>query len=493
MATLTRRVRRTVAVILLCGIGAACQRSGGPQKSPATGSDYPFAGGYPTPESARKLYDELDYQRAVQAYVWAVPLVNSVAMAKALTDAGVSVSAPSLLVFNRPLTPKQILMTANAEVIYAMTVVDLSQTGVLVIDVPDGVLGGVVDYWQRAVGDIGIGESGHGGKFLLVPPDHQGALPPGYLVTRPKTSRVFIFGRGILVPGHGPDAFVDLVSHIRIYPWTQRQAPPPTRIVMNDGKPFDSDWPKDARYFASIANGLTHVPIEADDKVMYAMLRPLGIEHGRAFAPDERVKGILERAATVGGATVATMAFANRLKGTRPLWADRQWEHILFTSSPDSATEKWIELDERTQWYQLEFNGRYGYGAPLVPGTGSWYASTFHDGSGVYLNGAKTYKLSVAANPPAKQFWSATVYDNRTRSMIDTDQQKAGLSTYSDLKKNPDGSIDLFFGPAAPTGMERNWIKTIPDQGFFVMFRLYGPLEPVFDGSWKLNDVVEVK
>jgi hypothetical protein len=99
------------------------------------------------------------------------------------------------------------------------------------------------------------------------------------------------------------------------------------------------------------------------------------------------------------------------------------------------------------------------------------------------------YKFTLQPNPPAKQFWSITIYDNRTRSMISTDQQKAGLSSYSDLKKNTDGSIDLYFGPSAPAGMESNWIQTIPGQGFFAMFRLYAPLEPFFDGTWKLNDI----
>jgi hypothetical protein len=90
---------------------------------------------------------------------------------------------------------------------------------------------------------------------------------------------------------------------------------------------------------------------------------------------------------------------------------------------------------------------------------------------------------------PARLFWSVTIYDNRARSMIDTDQQRAGLSTYSDLKKNADGSSDLYFAPDAPAGMETNWMKTIASEGFFAMFRIYGPLEPVFDGTWKLGDI----
>ena len=115
------------------------------------------------------------------------------------------------------------------------------------------------------------------------------------------------------------------------------------------------------------------------------------------------------------------------------------------------------------------------------------------DRDGAYLDGGKSYKYTLQPNPPAKQFWSLAIYDNRTRSMIDTDQQRAELSSYSTLKKNADGSIDLYFAPTVPEGAENNWIKTIPGQGFFAMFRLYAPLEPVLDVAWKLNDIETMK
>jgi hypothetical protein len=189
---------------------------------------------------------------------------------------------------------------------------------------------------------------------------------------------------------------------------------------------------------------------------------------------------------------VSSMAFANRFEKSR-VWPDRMWERSILTTTAGFETPQRIELDERAQgWYQLVGNGVFPYVAKLEPGQGQWYASTFRDKQGEFLDGSKTYKLTLQADPPAKLFWSVTIYDNRTRSMIDTDQQKAGLSTYSILKKNTDGSINLYFGPTAPKGMEDNWIKTIPEQGFFAMFRLYGPLEPALDGTWKPEDFEEV-
>jgi hypothetical protein len=460
-----------------------------------------FVGGYPTPEAAASLFDELDYQRAVQAYIWAVPLVNAVAVVKALVNAGVDPAQPSLLVFDHPLTPKQIVMTANAEVVYAFTVVDLAQTGPVVIDTPAELFGAVVDMWMRGTVDIGIGP-GRGQRLLLVPPGYDGAVPDGYYLARPRTRRIIAIVRGIVSPGAGTEEFVKLVSEMNVSR-LDRGANDETAIILNGTNPFNSDWPKDARYFDYMAEGLADLVIEEADKLMYAMIGPLGLGPVATAPPDERVRGIFARAATTAAGMVATLAFGNRETVQKP-WPDRRWEPITFVTSAEFESATSIDLDQRAQgYYQLVGNGRFGFTmtpAPnltaavpgtgaTAPGVGSWYVQTYKDGAGAYLNGSRTYRLRLRSDPPVKQFWSATVYDNRTRSMIDTDQQRAGLSTYSPLVRNPDGSIDLYFGPNAPDGKANNWIKTIPEQGFFVMFRLYGPLEPALDGTWKLDDI----
>jgi hypothetical protein len=123
------------------------------------------------------------------------------------------------------------------------------------------------------------------------------------------------------------------------------------------------------------------------------------------------------------------------------------------------------------------------------PGTGSQYLSAFQDKAGDWLDGAKSYRLRVPSNVPAKLFWSVTVYDSDTRSMVQTDTNIAARSSYDKLKTNADGSVDLYFGPSAPKGFENNWVKTAPNKGFFAMFRWYGPLEAFFDKSWALPDV----
>ena len=269
-----------------------------------------FHAGYPSKAASQALYDEMDYQRAVQSYLWATPLVNSVALKKALVKAGVSPSEPTLLVFDKHVGPKQIIMTANSEVIYAFSVFDLARTGPVVVEIPDGMPGGFWDFWERGIEDVGLGRSAHGGKFMVLPPDWTRDVPADFIPVRSKTNNVLFAARGVLKPGESSAPFVELASSIKLYALAERNRP--TKLVFNGGEPFDSDWPKDVRYFDYVAEGLSDAIIEPQDKLMYAMLEPLGIVPGRPFRPDDRQREILTRAADMGHRMVVNLAFANR-------------------------------------------------------------------------------------------------------------------------------------------------------------------------------------
>ena len=123
-------------------------------------------------------------------------------------------------------------------------------------------------------------------------------------------------------------------------------------------------------------------------------------------------------------------------------------------------------------------------------GSGSAYAGAFHDAAGNYFDGGKTYKVTLPGPIPAKEFWSFVVYDNQTRSLLETDQKLVGVdSSAPGLQLDADGSATIWFSPKAPDGKEGNWIQTMPGKGWNVLLRLYGPLEPWFDKSWKPGDV----
>ncbi|HMG34627.1 MAG TPA: DUF1214 domain-containing protein, partial [Blastocatellia bacterium] len=178
----------------------------------------------------------------------------------------------------------------------------------------------------------------------------------------------------------------------------------------------------------------------------------------------------------------------------RIVWPDRKWEWVaLVSDNGDFEAPSGIDIQARDHWFS-QATGASPKMFARKPGAGSLYWLGLRDKDGAYLDGSKTYKLIVPQPVPQKLFWSVTVYDPKTRSMIQTDQNKAALRSLVELKDVPrTGSTDLYFGPTPPAGKEGQWIKTNPGQGWFSYIRLYGPEGPAFDGSWKPGDFEEVK
>jgi len=221
--------------------------------------------------------------------------------------------------------------------------------------------------------------------------------------------------------------------------------------------------------------------------VLYGELAVLGIAKGKPFAPDERRSRILEQAARTANAQMRVQAFADR-RPDRVAWPDRRWEWAALRQNEDFAADGYIDVNAREKWFYQAI-GVSPAMMHRVVGAGSLYWLGLRDTSGAYLDGAKTYRLEVPQPVPGKLFWSVTVYDALTRSQIRTDQNKAALRSLFELADaGTDTPVELYFGPAAPDGAQGRWIKTIPGRGWFVYFRIYGPEQPAFDGSWQLPD-----
>ena len=218
-----------------------------------------------------------------------------------------------------------------------------------------------------------------------------------------------------------------------------------------------------------------------------AMLKPLGIEKGKPFEPDERQRGILEEAAVLGDAMARNVMYEGTQREDTKPFPGTSWDWV-FLVKPSQEAETYSQLDERLQ---------YTYGAiylspalgVMKPGPGTNYVQTFRDKDGNHFDGGRSYRLHVPANPPAAAFWSLTLYDSATRSMVPNPTNDAAPSSYDELQTNTDGSLDLYFGPKSPPSQESNWLETAPGRGFYLMFRLYSPTAPLFDGTWTLPDV----
>lgn len=441
--------------------------------------------GYPSRESVSKLYDELDFQRAVQSYIWATPIMAFDSL-RLGNERDLGIRTNELLMMSSYVTPDSVALTANNTTIYTMSVIDVSK-GPIVIESPPQAYGVIDDYWQRPVVEIGpFGpDKGEGGKFLIVPPGDHCDAPPGFFTVASPTTRLVFLVRGFV---HNGDvkAAVDLLRKVRIYPLAKAANPPTTRAVDGSGKKVDTIAPAGYEYWPQLAAILNVEPVEERDRFIHAMLKPLGIEKGKPFKPDARQRKLLTDAAVVGFRMAQTISMSPRFENAAG-YPGTHWEWVL-TLNPNQESENYSQLDERTDYTFEAITIAEGMVKPMV-GSGSQYMSTARDKQGEWLDGGKSYRLRVPAKVPVKEFWAVTVYDNLTRSMIQTDTHRAGLSSQDELLTNADGSIDIFFSPKALPGHEKNWVKTLPGKGWFAYFRWYGPTETFFDKSWTLPDI----
>ena len=449
-----------------------------------------FELGVPTPQTAAKLYDEMDFQRAVQCYLWGLPIVGVEQNMQGLVY-DTRANSGDLALYD-DYNSKGTILAANNSTPYIFGFIDLAEKGPMVLDYPAGPsAGAVIDWWERPLTDVGLpsAEQGRGGKYLFVGPGQETPKnAEGYHVFKSPTFKTEFFFRTLDTDPAKANAFVDAVH---IYPWSERDKNPPrTRLLKprTDSALLNQMIPRGMAYWERLLQALAGVPGEDRDRFFVTMLKSLGIENGKPFAPDARQKKILEEGAIVGEAMAKTITFRGRLPGLR-YRPDTKWEYVIapwFTAQQD--VENYTQLEERTDLYYAAWGMSNG-SITKTPGIGQTYLASFIDKNGQPFDGARTYRLRVPANPPAKLFWSVTVYDIDTRTLIRNPAHKPDHVSREDLVKNPDGSVDFYLGPNAPKGFEKNWIQTVPGRSWFVYFRLYGPLQPYYDRTWVMPDI----
>jgi hypothetical protein len=436
-----------------------------------------FANGYPTDATVTKLYDERDFQRACQAYLWALPAVSFASWQRGFTkDLG---ARNGQIVAILSYEARRGVLTANATTPYYLAFADLSASGPMLLEMPArGVQGQFSDAWQIAVPD-----SEAPGKHLLLGPGQE--IPGNDAAFPACRSPTFNINLGVRLTDTTPEGAKQALAQLKIYPYTQRHRPPEMDILDAGTQSWSGLPPRGMAYWERLDDVIQREPIEPRDTFFHAMLRPLGLEKGKPFKPDARQTKILADGALVGEAMAKANSADRRFAGSkyRP---DAHWDFALQLDADDPGAF-WNLLDERASWF-YEAVGAGPSMAPKRPGESSAYLGAYKDNAGQWLDGGASYRLCVPPNPPIKLFWSVTLYDVDTRALILNEQKIADRSSRMDLRKNDDGSIDIHCGPRAPAGFEKNWIPTVPGRNWFAYFRFYRPTEAYFDRSWPLPD-----
>jgi len=446
-----------------------------------------FFDGFPDGATTQLVYDNLDFQRGVQAFLNTMQAALFYSVREGIRKFGPD--NQTMLITESLLDSRTLIMVANSETVYNMAWLN-TKDGPVVIDLPPQTLGFILDLWGHCVSDMGNAgpDHGKGGKYMLLPPGYDGQVPEGYLTLNSPTYGNLIFIRGFVVNGDTKPAVENTRENFRIYPFSRVSDPPPMNFVNVSGESYNTQMANDFSFFNQLDRVVQEEPLEAVEPETRGLLAAIGIRKGIPFDPDERMKEILTNAAAFGNACARTIVFDTRDRANF-YYPDSQWKSGFAGADPDMSPGGVLDLDSRIIYYYCAWGITPAMTVKML-GKGSQYAYTERDADGNYLDGSKYYSIHLPPNVPAKDFWSIIVYDPQTRSMLQTDQQFPSAGNQrKGIVSNPDGSVDVYFGPKPPPGKAANWIQTIPGKGWFTMLRLYGPLEPWFDKSWRPGEI----
>ncbi|OQK18503.1 hypothetical protein AU255_12025 [Methyloprofundus sedimenti] len=497
-----------------------------------------FKDGAPSNETSTTVYDYLDLMHAVEAYTNAYQGASVASLFKGFHAAGVSDN--TAIVWSELMDSKSLFLTANADTVYFWVNVDLSK-GPIVVETPPMALGVMDDSWFRWVTDFGLPgpDRGEGGKYLLVPPGYKGELPEsGYFENKVRTTRVTMLGRLFLEDNSPKKPVAVIKKTLKIYPyeaggygtsiasalqgkatllrspkhkleWSFLRPQPPVKFTEGTGLAINTIPPSDYSYFELINDVVQREPADSLDAEILGSLAAIGIVKGKKFNPDARMKQILTDAAAIGSATARTLNWNPRDTEGFSYYPNSTWTNMLFvggynfeTPPPKVSADGTITPYPATGARTLNSRtAMFFYATGITPamvmrltGIGSQYLASFKDSHGDYFDGAKTYKVTLPKGIPAEKFWSLTLYDNQTRSMLQTPQRfpRAGSQSYPGpaAVANADGSTTVYFSPKKPAGVnDGNWIQTDPAKGWNTLIRFYSPLESFFNKTWRPSEI----
>ena len=452
-----------------------------------------FFDGMPSDATAATVLDHLTFLRGVEVFLSTIPAASLEAMRSGLVGVGATTSN-IVVIFDDLMDSNPLFLTGNTDMVYALAILDLDRDGPTVVEIPAGSGPGTVDdAWFRFVTDMGGPgpDRGQGGKYLILPPGFDGTVPDGYFTAQSRSYINFMALRGFQVDGR-PDAASRMFRDgVKIYPLHRRDDPPMMEFINGSTQSFNTIHANNVEFYDELHTVIDREPVEMIDPETRGLLASIGIRKGEKFGPDERLREILVDSAAVGNATARALYFRTD-DPENQLYEGSYWKRGFFGGDYEFLMDGHggeRNLDARTTFFYMATLNTSAMARKMI-GIGSQYAWNSRNSAGGYLDGARSYRLNLPGNAPAKNFWSVVAYDPQTRSELQTGQPfPSKNSVKGDLTLNPDGSVDLYFGPQPQKGSENNWVQTVPGKGWFAILRLYGPLEPWFEKTWRPGEI----
>ena len=426
--------------------------------------------GIPTPESREKVFDEIDFQRASQAYIWSVPMTSFYSWKQSFYDMG---GEDGQVHYFESYDSKLGGLTYNTSTPYVLSFINVAKQPAVITVPTNEVRGAVHNVWQ-----VGLSQMTKPGQYLIIPKGSKvpGDAPKGATVIESDTNYVF-FGVRLMAKTEEQrmeDLSNLLVTDIHGQPLSSKGINRPA--VGLDGKHL-----RGLEFWNVLNMAIQTEPVHERDRIMHDMLRPLGIEKGQAFEPTARQKKILEEAVVMGEIMTKNIDFSKtgRLKQSEYGPEGNHWE-IATASTPEQNRAYGMDLDGRAAWFYEAVTNDIAMHGMVNGGWGQVYLDNYRDENGNGLDGGKHYTLTIDGDVNyAETFWTVTVYNIENRAIINNKIKRADVgSNIPGTETNTAGNYVFHFSPEKPDGVvEENWVQTNPGQNWFVYFRTYSPSE----------------
>ncbi len=464
--------------------------------------DFELDHSFPTAETADKIYELIDHQRAAQLYLWGLPIVAMERVVQNYFENFEDYDWNTIVRIDT-FNERRGYLTANETTNYTIGLFNTKDSAVI-MDIPPGVIIGMFnDMWEQSPSDIGIygPNAGRGGRHVIFGPNtprdaapDQSTVGDDYKIHQLSTDRGLLLMR---VTGSTPEEVEATWSKVRLFNYGDE---PTINVISGEDLFAPTYQPRGMAYWKLLHAAINNESVAERDRLFMYWLRTLGIERGKPFAPNERQIRALEDGVKVGELMAKTFVFSERLPGVlRP----NDWRYVLGGAWGDG-----IKFTQRMRDYDIfDPRARYTYEAQTTspsmtvprPGIAQGYLGKFEDSEGNRLKGEERYVIEVGSQIPAELFWSFTIYDPDTRVLLDNRNLESGGDVTVDsvdpnLRLNEDGSFVVMLGPdAPPVGWEANYVQTIPGRGWFPYMRAYGAKKEFFDDSWELPNIVRVE